>query len=384
MAEYEAPDILSTMDDDEIHQEMLSNLPSDIDKTAGGFAHDFTRPAALEKSEMMLQLNEVIQLFFPEWSYGVYLDNIAFEVGLTRKSPTASTTELTIVGEEGTVIPQGFIFSTASTAGEANVEFEVTEETVIGSGGSATVPVQCTETGVVGNVPANSITLMSTPMTGIETVTNPSAATGGTEEEDDEDLRERIKERDQQGESSFVGNNADYKRWAQEVDGVGDVMVIPEWQGAGTGTVKLIVMDANAQPASATILTNVYNHIMSPSDPEERLAPIGAILTVVTATLLSLTITATVDLDEDTSIAEATASFESKLADYFSQVKEQAAQTVTGIGTIRYTRIAGLLTESVGVLDYSNLLINGAAANVSVPADEYPSADTVTLTESGA
>ena len=45
--EYVSPDIIEIVDDDEIHEEMLSNLPGDIDTTDGGFAHDFTRPAAL-------------------------------------------------------------------------------------------------------------------------------------------------------------------------------------------------------------------------------------------------------------------------------------------------------------------------------------------------
>ena len=42
---YVPPQILSDMDDDVIHARMLEALPDDIDKTEGGFAHDFTRPA---------------------------------------------------------------------------------------------------------------------------------------------------------------------------------------------------------------------------------------------------------------------------------------------------------------------------------------------------
>ena len=41
---------------------------------------------------------------------------------------------------------------------------------------------------------------------------------------------------------------------AQEIDGVGSVIVVSEWEGAGTGTVKLIVMDMNGAPATHTIL----------------------------------------------------------------------------------------------------------------------------------
>lgn len=47
---YTPPPMLQSIDDDEIHARMLEALPSDIDKTEGGFAYDFTRPAALEKA----------------------------------------------------------------------------------------------------------------------------------------------------------------------------------------------------------------------------------------------------------------------------------------------------------------------------------------------
>ena len=46
------------------------------------------------------------------------------------------------------------------------------------------------------NVNAGTIVLMSEPVEGIRTVTNKEKATGGTEEESDDDLRERILEAD--------------------------------------------------------------------------------------------------------------------------------------------------------------------------------------------
>ena len=70
---YTPPMILTDVDDDIIHARMLEALPNDIDKTEGGFAHDFTRPAALEKAEMMIAVNDAVQVFFPAWSYGGYL-----------------------------------------------------------------------------------------------------------------------------------------------------------------------------------------------------------------------------------------------------------------------------------------------------------------------
>lgn len=370
---YTPPDILAEIDDDLIHERMLSNLPDDIDKTEGGFAHDFTRPAALEKAEMMIAINDAIQLFFPEWSYAGYLDKLAAGAGLSRRTAQAAETTVQLTGVPGTIIPAGFRFATTATAITNNIEFEAKEAVTVDSSGNATVTVQCVETGTIGNVPANSIVLMSSPIGGIALITNPTAATGGVEDEDDDSLRERIKERDQTNELSFIGNDTDYKRWAKEIDGVGTVTVVPEWEGAGTGTVKLIIMDANGAEANQTILTNVYNHIISPDDRDQRLAPIGAILTVVTGTPIQISVAATVTLEPGATIAEVTDAFKAAMKIYFEEAKAEAS--------IRYTRVGSVLSETPGLLDYSGLTLNGGTANVTVTTDYYPTIDTVTLTE---
>jgi len=370
---YTPPEILAEIDDDVIHERMLSNLPDDIDKTEGGFAHDFTRPAALEKAELMIAINDAIQLFFPEWSYGGYLDKLAAGVGLTRRTAQAAETTVEITGAPGTIIPAGFRFATTATAISDNIEFEAKESVTLDESGNATVPVRCTETGTIGNVPKNSITLMSSPVGGIATITNPTAATGGVEDEDDDALRERIKERDLNNESSFVGNDADYKRWAKEVDGVGTVIVVPEWEGEGTGTVKLIIMDSNGEEANQTILDNVYNHIISPDDRDQRLAPIGAILTVVTGSPVQISIAATVTLEPGATIEAVEDAFKEALKTYFDEAKAEAS--------VRYTRVGSVLSETPGLLDYSDLTLNEGTANVPLTTDNYPVIHTVTLTE---
>lgn len=372
---YTPPELLEEMDDEAIHRNMLANLPPDIDKTEGGFAYDFTKPAALEAAEMMIDINEAVQLYFPEWAYGTFLDKHAREVGLQRRGATCAETDLRVTGSEGTVIPVGFLFATTSTEEAENVEFATTAEVTL-EAGPTTVHVRCTEAGLSGNVPQNSITLMSTPMSGIQTVNNPEAATGGTEEESDEDLAARIKDRDLNQDSSFVGNDSDYRRWAMEVNGVGTVNVIPEWQGKGTGTVKLIIMDSNGAPANPTLLKQVEDHIMGPDgDRSARLAPIGAILTVVTATAMDISISARVTLQEGADIDTVTTAFKQNALRYFEEAKEA--------GYVLWTRVGSVLSATQGVYDYTELTIDGGTDNLPIEAEDYPSLGEVTLTEQG-
>lgn len=372
---YTAPALIAEIDDDVVHARMLENLPDDIDKTEGGFAHDFTRPAALEKAELLISINEAIQVFFPEWSYAGYLDKLATGAGLSRKKATAASGILSVSGVEGTTFEAGFRFCTPSTAIAPNVEFEVTQTTSIGSDGTAKVPVVCTETGTIGNVPTNSITLMSKPIGGVLKIANEKAITGGSELETDDALRLRIMERDRNNESSFVGNDNDYKRWAKEVDGVGTVVVVPEWLGKGSGTVKLIIMDVNGVPANDTILANVYNHIISPNNRDERLAPIGAILTVTTASPIAISVEASITLESGADIASVTAAFKAAMLQYFEEAKAE--------NSVRYTRVGSVLSETAGVLDYaaSTLKLNGGTDNIAITVDDYPTIASVTLTE---
>lgn len=373
---YTPPEILDDLDEETIHARMLAVIPRNIDKTEGGFAWDFTRPAAIEKADAMVILNEVVQLFFPEWSSGIYLDKLGANVGVVRKAATAAEANVKIVGVPGTVIPEGFLFSTAATAITENIEYATLEEITLDEEGAGEVAVRCTQTGVIGNVAADSIVVMASPMNGIEELTNEKPAVGGTEIESDDDFRERIMDVERGGSNSFVGCDADYKRWALEVDGVGSVDVIPEWQGVGTGTVKLVIMDSEGNPANQTILSNVYHHIISPNNRDNRLAPIGAILTVITSEQLNISITASVHLEYGYTLEDVQAAYETAILEYFAEAKAE--------NYVRHTRVGSVLSETAGILDYENLLLNGGTANVEIGTDFFPTLQSITLTDADA
>lgn len=51
------------------------------------------------------------------------------------------------------------------------------------------------------------------------------------QKETDDELRERIMEANEQMDDSYIGNESDYKRWAESVAGIGTAIVVPEWNG---------------------------------------------------------------------------------------------------------------------------------------------------------
>lgn len=372
MAEFTTPTFLENYTEDDVYASMRDILPPDIDSSEGSHTWNLLRPTAMVIAEMCeVVLPQVIQLIFPEWSYGEYLDAHASTRGMTRKEATAATGQITITGISGTVIPLGSTFSTASyNSDDPSMSYETTEAATIPSSGSVTVDVQCTEPGSAGNTNPDTIILVASDLTNITGVTNAAAITGGTDEETDEALIARIMEYDQTQSDSYVGNAADYRRWAMTVDGVGSVSVIPP--STDTGLVTLVLIDSNGDPASETLCEAVYDYIMSPDDPYSRLAPINAALDIVSPTTVAIAVKATVELTDDAVLADVTAAFQQSMEAYMSEAMADSE--------VKITRVAAILSATTGVNDFADLQIgevSGGTAtygttNITITATELP------------
>lgn len=365
MAEFIIPDWLKNQDAETIHQRMMAMLPPDIDDTEGGFPWDFTKPTALEKAELLqFHLVETLKIMFPEWSYGEYLDLHAKRVCLTRRAAGYAYAKLEVEGIPGTIIPVGFAFAVPSVNSQPAIEFQTEEEVEIGESGKVTVGALAVLPGTSGNVPADSIVLMVTPMRGITAISNPEKASGGTAEESDDSLRARIMEIEQGLDTGFVGCDADYIRWAKEVPGVGNAFVIANWDPDVKNSVKLVVLDSNGEPANDHILELVYDHIISPEDRLSRKAPIGALLTVVAPTMKEITYSfsaALVDGYDASAVAESIAA---AIQQYYTRAKNE--------GVVQYIRIHAIITQDPGIYDFTGLTMNGGIENIAIALDEYP------------
>jgi len=361
--EFKAPSFLNDQDAETIHKRMMEELPPDIDDTEGGFPWDFTKPTALEKAEMLeFHLTETLKIMFPMWAEDQWLDLHAKGRGLTRKPANPASGTLAITGVSGTTIPAGFKFAALAIGDQPAIEYETKEKYTMGEDGTVEVQVKAIEAGTKGNVPAGSINIMMTPIKGITSINNPAPITGGAEQESNDELRGRIDELDATSEASFVGSDGDYKRWAEEVPGVGTALPMPEW--AGPGTVKVVVIDANGQPANAAIITEVYNNIMSPGDRLQRKAPIGATVTIVAPTAKDINYTFLLEIQSGETEATVLERFKAQLQTYYIEAKKE--------GVVRYTKIGSILTSTSGVKDFTGLTINGGITNIILEEDEYP------------
>lgn len=373
MAEYETPSFLKGTSADDWQKFIFDNTPADLDKSAGGHFWNMTRPTALVAAFLCeYHLPEIIKIINPDWSYGTYLDDDARTRGIFRRAATAATGSLTINGTAGATIPQGSAFSTPSVNDEPSVSYRTLADAEIPANGEITIEVECTQTGTVGNTSANTVVLVSSRLTGITAVTNPEAISGGTEEETDESLKLRVAEYDKSQGESFVGSPADYKRWAESVPGVGEATVISAQDDSGL--ITIIITDANGDPGTDDLCTDVYNYIMRPDSPAERRAEVNARISVVPPMTMDIAIRATIELEIEATIESVKSAFLKKLTtEYLPEAMDA--------GEVKYSRIWSVLSTVEGVNDFTNLeigvntggSISYGTSNISITNTQLPS-----------
>ncbi len=360
--EFVPPEFVENSDPEEIQRRMMNSLPAGIDDMPGGFPWDFTMPTALQISEMVqFHLVRTMMLMFPMWAWGDWLDRHAEMCGLERRAAGYATGKVTVTGIPGTVIKEETVFATPASDYESSILFKSIEEAELGSDGTKDISVIAVNKGKESNVPAGAVSLMLKPVKEIRRIVNHEAITGGTDVEDDESLRERIQWANA-APISFVGNDSDYVRWAKEVVGVGGVVVLPEWEGPGT--VKLVIIDANGKPGNETLLSSVYDYIVSPKDRSRRLAPIGATVTVSAPEILGISYQASLVLEEEYTTEAVCDGFRKNIMRYYEEAKEN--------GMLTYTQIAAVLSDTAGVCDYMDFLVNGEIRNIPLNQAIYP------------
>lgn len=128
-----------------------------------------------------------------KYAYGEYLDNKAAEKGVVRKTAKAATVNIKFSLEtarsSSTLIPKG-----TRVSNDSDIYFETQNFEEIAAGNTdIVISCACTESGTLGNnIQIGEITTLVDPVAYISEVVNTTVSTGGTDEEDDDSLRERV------------------------------------------------------------------------------------------------------------------------------------------------------------------------------------------------
>lgn len=342
---------------DLVKKSILDRITSEIDKREGSFVNDMISPTALAIYEVYEEFDNILDIMFLDKAYDEYVDMKVGELGVTRKPGIKSTVNVLFEGTEGTTVPKGTIVCT-----DTGLEFITLIDGEISNGGVEII-VEAAAIGKEYNVlPKTITTVLTTGISGINAVTNNDSAAGGVDRETDSELITRYYMIVRNPASS--GNIHHYKQWALEVNGVGEAIVLPLWNGAGT--VKVIIADGNKAPASPTLISEVSEHI-------EEVRPVGASVTVSSVTSKPITISAKVTLAAGFTLSNVQTTFVQSIQSYLKKIS--MIQTY-----VSYATIGSILLDTPGIIDYTELTLNGNGSNIALSTTEVPLLDNVTLT----
>ena len=158
------------------------------------------------------------------------------------------------------------------------------------------------------------------------------------------------------------GNVAQYEQWCREFDGIGNHKVIPLWNGSNT--VKVSILSASNQVATDELLAEFQKYL----DPGttgmgDGQAPIGAFVTVSTATAVPISISASVKFADG---YDDTTTIDDKVKAYFAEISYKK-------NVLSYMSLGAEILKTEGVEFINDLKINGGTSDIAFAIEEIPS-----------
>lgn len=336
---------------------MLEKIPSDIDKREGSIIFDALAPAAIEIAQMYITLKNNMDLIFIDTAIAEYLDRIVKQIGMERKKATKAIKQAYFYNENNELIdiPMGSRFTCNEfyfcviekiDTGVYKVEAEKDgskSNNVIGR----LVPVD-----YINNLGSATVLELLIP---------------GEDEETDESLKNRYIETVKA--PPFAGNVTDYRTQVKLIQGVGDLKVVPIWNGGGT--VKLIILDSNYNAPSDTLVSNVQDIVFPKNNSNSiGIAPIGHNVTVEGAIQKIINVQTNVILQKNYTLEAVLEDIKGAIAEYLLSLRKKWAindNVIVRVAQIE-TRILGI----EGILDINNTKINNQTGNIQLNDNEIP------------
>lgn len=192
--------------DDEIDSDLTSLFRayygSDITLSPATFLGQTKAIFKVMSSQNWELANAIYDALFVETSTGVNLDRTLYP--FTRRPAQSSSVVLTFSGTDSTVIPAGTIAESSTGVQFATVD----AVTILDSSGTGSVNVSAIAVvaGTTGNFPVGTITSLPVSIVGVDSVTNNSPATGGTDIESDSAFLSRATQEAQESKGASVAS----------------------------------------------------------------------------------------------------------------------------------------------------------------------------------
>lgn len=363
-------------------RKMLDAVPDNIDKREGSIIYDALAPAALVMGQQSLDMANVIKETYIKTASGEFLDYRAIEHGTSRYPATQTEAKAKVLNDKKEPLDNVQIGDKFASIGDSPIFYAVTKVN-----DDLTVELTAEVKGSSANRYIGQI-LPVTPNDLLSWAEITEITAPARDVESDDHLRARLLS--SQSWIAYGGNVADYLDMTSKIDEVGAAQIYPTWNGGGT--VKVVILNNDLMPASASLVQKVKNAL----DPEDKqaegygLAPIDHAVTVTAPEKLIVNVDISVKLDDTKVTRYVKDSITKAVEGYFQSLRKDWADINQKLGrgyqeTIYRSKILSQVMLTEGVVNAKLPSLNGRDADIDLvftnSKSQLPVVGTVTINE---
>lgn len=363
-------------------RKMLDAVPDNIDKREGSIIYDALAPAALVMGQQSLDMANVIKETYIKTASGEFLDYRAIEHGTSRYPATQTEAKAKVLNDKKEPLNNVQIGDKFASIGDSPIFYAVTKVN-----DDLTVELTAEVKGSSANSYIGQI-LPVTPNDLLSWAEITEITAPARDVESDDHLRARLLS--SQSWIAYGGNVADYLDMTSKIDEVGAAQIYPTWNGGGT--VKVVILNNNLMPASASLVQKVKN-TLNPEDKQAEgygLAPIDHAVTVTAPEELIVNVDISVKLDDTKVTRYVKDSITKAVEGYFQSLRKDWADINQKLGrgyqeTIYRSKILSQVMLTEGVVNAKLPSLNGRDADIDLvfnnSKSQLPVVGTVTINE---
>jgi Uncharacterized homolog of phage Mu protein gp47 len=363
-------------------RKMLDAVPDNVDKREGSIIYDALAPAALVMGQQSLDMANVVKETYIKTASGEFLDYRAIEHGTSRYPATQTEAKAKVLNDKKELLDNVQIGDKFASIGDSPIFYAVTKINA-----DLTVELTAETAGSSANSYIGQI-LPVTPNDLLSWAEITEIIAPARDVESDDHLRARLLS--SQSWIAYGGNVADYLDMTGKIDEVGAAQIYPTWNGGGT--VKVVILNNDLMPASASLVQKVKNTL----DPEDKqaegygLAPIDHAVTVTAPEKLIVNIDISVKLDDTKVVRYVKDSITKAIEGYFQSLREDWSDINQRLGrgyeqTIYRSKILSQVMLIEGVVNAKLPSLNGKDTDIDLifnnAKSQLPVVGTVTINE---
>jgi uncharacterized phage protein gp47/JayE len=321
-----------------------------LDRREGSIIFNALAPAALELAILYVELTNAIKESFVNTASREYILRGCDQVGIdiTRFEASNGIHK----GVFDVEVPLGSRWNCDLFNYTVNDFIEMED-------GYYTYAIECETVGTTPNNVTGDLTAITDIPSGLTYAKVVGCLIEGENETSDEDVRTTYY--DYLNSKGEDGNVAQYKQWCEEYPGIGNYKIFPLWNG--DNTVKVSILSASNRAASKELVDEVQEYF----DPGvtgmgDGVAPIGAFVTVTTATETPIAVSGTVKMKNG---YYDTTAIDQALENYFAEVAYNK-------NMLSYMNVGAVILSVEGVELINDLVVNGGTADVPFSDEEIP------------